>query len=281
MENIKLDTYVVKSGDTLMKIAKEQLGDANRYMEIVNLNNISDPDIINPGEKFKLPSATSQTVETLDLIDEEISTENLTNKETKSAVGTAGIENSTIEKISKYSIKPRSRIDEMEGERDKRVQYLTNGYTGSDVPSESELASLMTTINIPIWNGKEVTSRTLTVNKKLASSIQSIFTELAEKKYEIEFAQELDGGRGNYEVEGYEYRTTGSGRLSDHAYGGAIDINAVHNPMTGPRDALKENDGSKYVVTDEVIKIFAKHGFYWGGDWHSSCDPMHFSFTGW
>src|SRR5436190_19789526 len=44
-------TYTVKAGDTLSKIAKHSLGDANAYMEIFNLNRdqLSDPDKIQPG----------------------------------------------------------------------------------------------------------------------------------------------------------------------------------------------------------------------------------------
>jgi LysM repeat protein len=51
------DTYTVQSGDTLSKIAKHHLGDANAYMEIFNLNRdqLSDPDKIRPGQVLKLP----------------------------------------------------------------------------------------------------------------------------------------------------------------------------------------------------------------------------------
>jgi nucleoid-associated protein YgaU len=50
-------TYTVKPGDSLSKIAKHELGDANAYMEIFNLNRdqLSDPDKIQPGLVLKLP----------------------------------------------------------------------------------------------------------------------------------------------------------------------------------------------------------------------------------
>lgn len=48
-------TYVVKSGDTLSKIAKEFYGDANKYMDIANANNISNPDKIDVGQELKIP----------------------------------------------------------------------------------------------------------------------------------------------------------------------------------------------------------------------------------
>jgi nucleoid-associated protein YgaU len=50
-------TYTVKTGDTLSKIAKEFLGDANAYMEIFNANRdqLTDPNLIKPGQVLKIP----------------------------------------------------------------------------------------------------------------------------------------------------------------------------------------------------------------------------------
>ncbi len=50
-------TYTVKAGDTLSKIAKEHLGNANAYMQIFDINKdtLSDPDKIKPGQVLKLP----------------------------------------------------------------------------------------------------------------------------------------------------------------------------------------------------------------------------------
>ena len=51
-------TYTVKAGDTLSKIAKEHLGDANAYMKIFNANKdqLQDPDRIKPGQVLKMPA---------------------------------------------------------------------------------------------------------------------------------------------------------------------------------------------------------------------------------
>ena len=50
-------TYTVKSGDTLSKIAREFLGDANAYMEIFNANRdqLTDPNLIKPGQVLTIP----------------------------------------------------------------------------------------------------------------------------------------------------------------------------------------------------------------------------------
>jgi nucleoid-associated protein YgaU len=51
-------TYTVKAGDTLSKIAKELLGDANAYHDIFNANRdqLNDPDKIQPGQVLKIPT---------------------------------------------------------------------------------------------------------------------------------------------------------------------------------------------------------------------------------
>jgi nucleoid-associated protein YgaU len=56
------NTYTVKPGDTLSKIAKEFLGNANAYMEIFNANKdqLSDPDKIKPGQQLRIPQAAKR-----------------------------------------------------------------------------------------------------------------------------------------------------------------------------------------------------------------------------
>jgi LysM repeat protein len=58
-------SYTVKPGDTLSGIAKDQLGDAERWPEIYDLNqaSIADPDLIYPGQTFKLPGAKPTTAD--------------------------------------------------------------------------------------------------------------------------------------------------------------------------------------------------------------------------
>jgi peptidoglycan hydrolase-like protein with peptidoglycan-binding domain len=52
-----LRVYLVQRGDTLSGIAEQQLGDANRWPEIHDLNKvlISDPDKIFPDQVLALP----------------------------------------------------------------------------------------------------------------------------------------------------------------------------------------------------------------------------------
>jgi nucleoid-associated protein YgaU len=55
-------TYTVKAGDTLGKIAKQFLGDANAYPAIFDANRdqLSDPDKIKPGQVLKIPMSAKK-----------------------------------------------------------------------------------------------------------------------------------------------------------------------------------------------------------------------------
>ncbi len=56
----------------------------------------------------------------------------------------------------------------------------------------------------------------------------------------------------------------GTSTLSNHAFGLALDINAVENQR-----------GTAGLIDRGVVAIFQKWGFTWGGDWRYT-DPMHF-----
>jgi nucleoid-associated protein YgaU len=52
-------SYTVKSGDSLSKIAKQFYGDANKWHQIYDANRdkIKNPDMIHPGQEFTIPEA--------------------------------------------------------------------------------------------------------------------------------------------------------------------------------------------------------------------------------
>ncbi len=60
-------------------------------------------------------------------------------------------------------------------------------------------------------------------------------------------------------------RIPGSGSLSLHAWGLAIDINAAANPRLG--DSRQDR---------RLVRVMEDAGFTWGGRWPTVPDPMHF-----
>jgi hypothetical protein len=71
----------------------------------------------------------------------------------------------------------------------------------------------------------------------------------------------------------YNCRTVAdTGEPSMHSWGAAIDINAAHAEYwLWPRAA------SANALPPEIIDIFERHGFIWGGKW-SHYDTMHFEY---
>ena len=136
----------------------------------------------------------------------------------------------------------------------------------------------MVTITIPAWdlvNGNYVAKTyEITVQKNLASTYQAIFNEI----------YQLPNRFPIHDIGCYAWRRG----PSRHSYGTAIDINANENPQM-------RNDGTiivgkayepytnPYSITEDgdVVRIFAKYGFAWGGNaWRSSKDYMHFTYFG-
>ena len=67
----------------------------------------------------------------------------------------------------------------------------------------------------------------------------------------------------------------GTDRLSMHAYGAAIDIATSHADYW--RWAGGEGARYRNRIPWEIVGIFERHGFIWGGKW-SHFDTMHFEF---
>ncbi|MBQ3691473.1 MAG: M15 family metallopeptidase [Bacteroidales bacterium] len=78
----------------------------------------------------------------------------------------------------------------------------------------------------------------------------------------------------------YWRQVRGAKRLSAHSYGIAIDINVANSTYWLWANKNKsETDSIKYAnkIPLEIVKIFEKHGFIWGGRWYHY-DTMHFEY---
>ncbi len=172
-----------------------------------------------------------------------------------------------------------------------RYQFLMNtdykAYTIYDAPagyrSATEAAKNMTVITVPVWkmnsSGKKYSSTMkLTIHKKLADGVSSIFKEIYELPMKFPVKTLL----------GYSYRKVGgvglsnSTLLSIHSFGAAIDINPGdydNDYFLGKGNDLRDKS-NPYCIPDEVIEIFASYGWFWGGDFEICADTMHFQYLG-
>lgn len=61
--------YVVQKGDTLSAIATKYLGSASKYPQIASENNIANPNLIYPGQVFKITTGGTSTTTVVDTVE--------------------------------------------------------------------------------------------------------------------------------------------------------------------------------------------------------------------
>ncbi len=138
----------------------------------------------------------------------------------------------------------------------------------------------------------------LICHKAIAQDLTEIFCSLYEARYPVEKICLVDEYQGddNLSMEDnntscFNYRALPSGRLSNHAYGLAVDLNPLYNPyITTRKDGtvnIAPAKGEAYADRDQTFpykidkedlayRLFIEHGFTWGGSWRSSKDYQHF-----
>lgn len=144
----------------------------------------------------------------------------------------------------------------------------------------------------------DVQSGELICHKAIAQDLVEIFYELYEADYPIERICLVDEYQGDDEssmqdnnTSCFNYRALPSGKLSNHAYGLAIDLNPFYNPyVTTQKDGATniapagsepyadraQDFAHKIDKEDLAYRLFTEHGFTWGGSWRSSKDYQHF-----
>lgn len=139
----------------------------------------------------------------------------------------------------------------------------------------------------------------LICNDYIAQDLVEIFYELFLAEYQIEKIKLIENYDGDdtasmedNNTSCFNYRgVDGTQKLSQHAYGLAIDINPFYNPYVrftkeggqiispqGSEVYADRSQGFSYKIdTDDLCyRLFIEHGFIWGGNWNSSKDYQHF-----
>ena len=141
----------------------------------------------------------------------------------------------------------------------------------------------------------------LIVHKDVAREVVEIFRELYKIGYPVRQMRLVSDFRGSdwqsIEADNTSAfncrKATGSKKWSKHSYGKAIDLNSIENPYISRSGSIVHMQSLKYrkrvhrynttadkavlLKSDKAVKIFKKHGWKWGGDWHGVKDYQHFS----
>ncbi|MDD5548692.1 MAG: M15 family metallopeptidase, partial [Sulfurovaceae bacterium] len=157
-------------------------------------------------------------------------------------------------------------------------------------------------VNVKYYNFEnKIKNGDLIVHKDASSDVVKIFDDLFAIKYPIRQIVPIHNFNSNdfasIEADNTSAfncrKATGENSWSKHAYGKAIDINPIENPFifkdghTAHDKSLKfknrihknlqdPQDIALLLPNDEAVKIFAKHGWGWGGSWSGTKDYQHF-----
>lgn len=158
-------------------------------------------------------------------------------------------------------------------------------------PTLSELRSL----SIPHldFQGKSQVG-TLIARADLAQELVDIFAKLRDISFPIASIRPMRdfGGDDGLSMAANNSscfnsrRIRGTTRISMHALGAAVDINPVQNPVVRG-GVIRPDEGHTFrqrrvlrpgmiVDESEVVSIFAKAGWQWGGHWNNPVDYHHF-----
>jgi len=133
-----------------------------------------------------------------------------------------------------------------------------------------EVEKNLTTV---VWLPKK-TGQRLPFNKinGAAKELEAVSRELEELPAKFDVYLFPSAGTYNCRV------IAGTNRVSAHGHGIAIDIALKHSDYW--RNSSPEKDGAyayKNEIPMEIVRVFEKHGFIWGGKWHHY-DTMHFEY---
>lgn len=136
----------------------------------------------------------------------------------------------------------------------------------------------------------------MVVNQAIADDVRDIFRQLYDAGYPIERMRLPDDYGGDDETSMQANNTSafncrpieGSGEISWHGYGLAVDINPLYNPYhyaaqgivlpTTAWDYIDRSVQTPYTLNrgDLCYQLFTERGFEWGGDWDYPYDYQHF-----
>lgn len=179
------------------------------------------------------------------------------------------------------------------------------GVMAADAPVPCQRLKKVT-FNYRDFAGKAHSNGQVVVMDAVAPYVGNIFDALYQQGFPIHKAVPIEvyGGDDTRSMtanntSAFNYRpVAGTGSLSLHAYGAAIDLNPLQNPFVtfsgNGNVKFSPVQGTRYAnratyrygkpdsrgMAEAVIDIFTRNGFqYWGGFWDSPIDYQHFQLT--
>jgi hypothetical protein len=155
-----------------------------------------------------------------------------------------------------------------------------------------EIKNNLEKVNVKYINfNNEIKESYLIVDKKLSKEVKQIFDSLLVHKFPINKISPMESygwndnksmSDNNTSAFNYRFNNNSKNKLSQHAFGRAIDINPYNNPLfykgvTKPKGAVYDISKPGTITKNSyIVKIFKKFGWRWGGDFTKVKDFQHF-----
>jgi len=158
--------------------------------------------------------------------------------------------------------------------------------SGKDFPSEIRKNLVLIEVYYYSFDKRHHKGQLL-IHKSIEKDIKEIFEFIRNSKFPVnkvvpvsEYGWSDKSSVLDNNTSAFNYRNVmGTKKLSSHSTGKAIDINPLLNPHIKKGNASREYDPRKpgtLTRDSELVKIFIKKGWQWGGNWRSSKDYQHF-----
>lgn len=141
------------------------------------------------------------------------------------------------------------------------------------------------------FDGKERRGQ-LVIHRELVADVIALLTRLHADRFPIgsmipiadpRFAWDDEASMAANNASGFNYRTiAGTSKLSHHAFGRALDLNPVQNPIVkagviSPSGAVYDPSmPGTFRADDPYVSLMKSRGWEWGGDWNEPKDYHHF-----
>lgn len=182
-----------------------------------------------------------------------------------------------------------------------RVRDLADGELGATWrPGCPVAAADLRAIELTHWGFDGAVQRgALIVAADHADGVVNVFRDLFAARFPIERMEPISAFGGDDQASMAGNNTSafncrgvaGSARLSEHAYGRAIDVNPLRTPYVRADGQVDPLSGAPFADRsrtdpgiihegDAAVAAFAAQGWQWGGHWSAGKDYQHFSTSG-
>lgn len=176
-------------------------------------------------------------------------------KPIREIIGDSEVSIQMLDAVARYGLDPKARLTAVPTGDSVGSAVGVYNYRVADgrvIPDPGWVAANIRTEQVPLLGS-------ITCHKAMLPQLRAALQEIVDQGLSDKVYQTA----GCY----YPRFIANTTSLSNHAFGMAIDINSAENGR-----------GTVGQMDPEVVRIFKKWGFGWGGDWNWT-DPMHFELS--